>query len=35
MYRTAIAEKLDAGLSLQRIWQDLVESTGTARATSP
>ena len=25
LYRTAIIEKLDAGLSLQRIWQDLVE----------
>lgn len=25
IYRTAITEKLDAGLSLQRIWQDLVE----------
>jgi hypothetical protein len=25
VYRAAIAEKLDAGLSLQRIWQDLVE----------
>ena len=25
LYRTAIAEKLDAGLSLQRVWQDLVE----------
>jgi len=25
VYRTAISEKLDAGLSLQRIWQDLVE----------
>lgn len=24
-YRTAITEKLDAGLSLQRVWQDLVE----------
>jgi hypothetical protein len=29
-YRTAIAEKLDAGLSLQRIWQDLVEEFGYA-----
>ena len=28
MYRTAIAEKLDTGLSLQRIWQDLVEEYG-------
>ncbi len=27
-YRTAIAEKLDAGLSTQRIWQDLVEEFG-------
>ena len=27
-YRTAISEKLDAGLSLQRIWQDLVEEYG-------
>jgi transposase len=27
-YRTAIREKLDAGLSLQRIWQDLVEEYG-------
>jgi transposase len=27
-YGTAIAEKLDAGLSLQRIWQDLVEEYG-------
>ena len=34
IYRTAITEKLDAGLSLQRIWQDLVGSTATARATS-
>ena len=25
IYRTAITEKLDAGLSLQRVWQDLVE----------
>ena len=25
VYRAVIAEKLDAGLSLQRIWQDLVE----------
>jgi transposase len=28
VYRTAIAEKLDAGLSVQRIWQDLVEEYG-------
>lgn len=28
VYRTAISEKLDAGLSLQRIWQDLVEEYG-------
>lgn len=27
-YRQAITEKLDAGLSLQRIWQDLVEEYG-------
>ena len=27
-YRTAITEKLDAGLSAQRIWQDLVEEFG-------
>ena len=27
-YRTAITEKLDAGPSLQRIWQDLVEEYG-------
>src|SRR3954470_20894604 len=27
-YRTAITEKLDAGLTLQRIWQDLVEEYG-------
>ena len=27
-YRTAITEKLDVGLSLQRIWQDLVEEYG-------
>jgi transposase len=27
-YGTAITEKLDAGLSLQRIWQDLVEEYG-------
>jgi len=27
-YRAAITEKLDAGLSLQRIWQDLVEEYG-------
>ena len=30
LYRTAITEKLDAGLSLQRIWQDLVEEFGYA-----
>ena len=29
-YRTAITEKLDAGLSRQRIWQDLVEEFGYA-----
>ena len=29
-YRTEITEKLDAGLSLQRIWQDLVEEVGYA-----
>ena len=28
LYREAITEKLDAGLSLQRIWQDLVEEFG-------
>lgn len=28
IYRTAITEKLDAGLSFQRIWQDLVEDFG-------
>ena len=28
IYRTAITEKLDAGLSLQRIWQDLIEEYG-------
>lgn len=28
LYRVAITEKLDAGLSLQRIWQDLVEEYG-------
>jgi hypothetical protein len=28
VYRTAIAEKLDARLSLQRIWHDLVEEYG-------
>jgi hypothetical protein len=28
IYRSAIVEKLDAGLSLQRIWQDLVEEYG-------
>jgi transposase len=28
VYRAAITEKLDAGLSLQRIWQDLVEEYG-------
>src|SRR3989339_720450 len=27
-YRDAILEKLDLGLSLQRIWQDLVEEYG-------
>ena len=27
-YRTAITEKCDAGLSVQRIWQDLVEEYG-------
>jgi len=30
VYRTAITEKLDVGLSLQRIWQDLVEDFGYA-----
>ena len=29
-YRLAISEKLDAGLSVQRIWQDLVEEYGYA-----
>jgi transposase len=29
-YRPAISEKLDAGLSVQRIWQDLVEEYGYA-----
>src|SRR5215470_17143290 len=28
VYRTAITEKLDAGLSRQRIWQDLVDEYG-------
>jgi hypothetical protein len=28
IFRTALAEKLDAGLGLQRIWQDLVEEYG-------
>src|SRR5215207_8005432 len=28
VFRTVITEKLDAGLSLQRIWQDLVEEYG-------
>lgn len=28
LYGAAVAEKLDAGLSLQRIWQDLVEEYG-------
>src|SRR5262249_24791090 len=28
IYRLAITEKVDAGLSLQRIWQDLVEEYG-------
>jgi transposase len=28
IYRSAITEKLDAGLSLQRVWQDLVEEYG-------
>jgi len=28
VYREAITEKLDAGLSVQRIWQDLVEEFG-------
>ena len=28
VYRTAIIEKLDVGLSLQRVWQDLVEEYG-------
>ena len=27
-YRDAITEKLDAGLTLQRVWQDLVEDFG-------
>jgi hypothetical protein len=30
VYRAAITEKLDAGLSVQRIWQDLVEEFGYA-----
>jgi hypothetical protein len=34
VYRTAITEKLDAGLSLQRIWQISSRSTGTAPATN-
>ena len=34
LYRTAITEKLDAGLSLQRIWQTSSRNTGTARATN-
>ncbi len=29
-YRTLITEKLDAGLTVQRIWQDLVEEVGYA-----
>jgi transposase len=29
-YRTAITEKLDAGLSVQRVWQDLVDEFGYA-----
>ena len=33
VYRTAITEKLDAGLSLQRIWQDLVEEYGKGAST--
>src|SRR6187200_1398169 len=28
LYRDAITEKLDAGLTLQRVWQDLVEEFG-------
>jgi hypothetical protein len=28
VYRTAITEKLDVGLTVQRIWQDLVEEYG-------
>ena len=28
LYRTAITEKLDVGLSVQRIWQDLIEEYG-------
>src|SRR5215208_3342095 len=28
LYREAITEKLDAGLTVQRIWQDLVEEYG-------
>jgi transposase len=28
LYRTAITEKLDTGLTVQRIWQDLVEEYG-------
>jgi len=31
-YREAIVEKRDAGLSSQRIWQDLVEEYGYRRA---
>jgi hypothetical protein len=30
-YRAAISEKLDAGLTLQRIWQDLIEEYGYRR----
>ena len=31
VYREAITEKLDAGLSVQRIWQDLVERAASSR----
>jgi hypothetical protein len=35
VYRDAITEKLDAGLSAQRIWQDLVEEFGYGASYEP
>ena len=35
IYRTTIREKLDAGLSLRQIWQDLVEEYGYGASYEP